>query len=160
MQLQIQYAPKVLSGVRQSHNCIVPGCHSTLQFFCQLCMSIRTLHKKFHGLWAKIVNLRANTRDRIQIQKQLYANKSSYFGDWIRSTIFGLKLTVFDLGQRNLVGSIPRNTPTQRKKLQGAVILRDDAIMTCRPDRTFGAYCISIAVKRRKFKRDDKMKNK
>ena len=110
-------------------------------FFCQLCMSIRTLHKKFHGLWAKIVNLRANTRDRIQIQKQLYANKSSYFGDWIRSTIFGLKLTVFDLGQRNLVGSIPRNTPTQRKKLQGAVILRDDAIMTCRPDRTFGAYC-------------------
>ena len=40
-----------------------------------------------------------------------------------------------------MVGSIPRNTPTQRKKLQGAVILRDDAIMTCRPDRTFGAYC-------------------
>ena len=138
----IQYAPKVLSGVRQSHNCIVPGCHSALQFLCQLCMSIRTLHKKSHGLWAKTVNLRANTRDRIQIQKQLYANKSSHFGDWIRSTISGLKPTVPDLGQRNLVGSIPRNTPTQRKKLQGAATPRDDATTTCRPDRTFGAYCI------------------
>ena len=42
-----------------------------------------------------------------------------------------------------MVSSIQRGRPTQRKKLQGAVIPRGDAIITYTPDRTFGAYCIA-----------------
>ena len=41
-----------------------------------------------------------------------------------------------------MVSSIQRGRPTQRKKLQGAVIPRGDAIITYTPDRTFGAYCM------------------
>ena len=33
MDPDIQYTRKVLAGLRQSHNCFVPGCHSALQFF-------------------------------------------------------------------------------------------------------------------------------
>ena len=46
-----------------------------------------------------------------------------------------------------MVSSIQRGRPTQRKKLQGAVIPRGDAIITYTPDRTFGAYCIAIMTR-------------
>ena len=40
-----------------------------------------------------------------------------------------------------MASSIQRRRPTERKKLQGAVIPSGDAIITYTPDRTFGAYC-------------------
>ena len=63
-----------------------------------------------------------------------------------------------------MVSSIQRRRPTQRKKLQGAVIPRSDAIITYTPDRTFGAYCTQIQEERnngrKKYKREKTLTNK
>ena len=66
----------------------------------------------------------------------------SDFCSVVRSTISPLRQKVFVWGWWNLVSSIQRHRPTQRKKLQGAVIPSGDAIITYTPDRTFGAYCM------------------
>ena len=88
----------------------------------------------------------------------------SDFRSVVRSTISPLRQKVFVWGWWNLVSSIQRRGPTQRKKLQGAVIPRGDAIITYTPDRTFGAYCTQIQEERnngrKKYKREKTLTNK